>query len=1492
MNNRRRDLLARGLEKTGSAFLKSETSDLPINISTSPVQEGKMRTGKSTRVVIGLIVALAFVFSAIGLPDASAATKAKFDITVTQPDSGSGSITPKGKSGIVKVTEGKNSIFTLKPATDYHLATVTIDGAAIELTDSNLKKVGTSKVYKYTFPTVSAAHTIAATFEADETFTLTVTPSGIGKVTSSTGIKCGGTLTTCSKDVKEGKSVILIAVPSLGGSVSWTGCTVDSKNSKKCTFTMSADTEVTADFTAQAGSSSAKAKALKILEKVSVVEAKAEAAQVSPMKIARSVSRAAVSDLSATSDYNKDQTFTFVNERSIEVFDTVNEILCMMSQAKYDEMLNKGNYIAQIDKSQCSNDKDSAESAGQDSQDQTSGSDAVSYMQWTVNSSRENDTAPQIVKAWLHEEGDKGMPAVIYTQTTIKAGVSEENPYGDFEMHFKFYPLNDDGTINDSPAGGEKGFIKTVKTANGKVALTFASDGDHGDFSFQQRAVLKREKDGVGGTGKLSSRETGPEGENETLFDIAFNEAYFYRDGFGEEPLCLDRNTFEETAWRYGMYNAADGSRVNRNSGFPVKFHDDTKDRDYHGYVGYGGLWFPNDIQIQSGQIVKKFIYTPGQKPTEEEYEVVISNGKLKKHVRKLLTLEDIKNIPLQYHEQSQTQGPGPGVEYRVIWDGTSFKKVAKMEMTQDGPPIWTDLTTAATMNVTENVNMPELNFWSQSLGGQVRVKLDCQMPKFETFGMQMPSYTCKDKTTATVIDMGQACANRDKSDCFNQANEKVELEMICGNQFGGDMKCEETATHAYRTRDEACMNKATSACFDPSGLKTIPLDTICNSQAPGGGLTCKDTTTGSIIMLDQACNQKTISECRDKSNLVMKLDDVCANKLPMGMMCKNTTNSTIIMFDQACANKSTSACTNPDNSTLDLYTACNQQPGSGMSCKNTVTLMPIPREDACKDKASSSCTDASGMTQNLDTLCSMQEPGSGPTCKNKTTLASMTQDEACKNQSAAMCVDAQNIPMDLMTICGGGGLVCKNTTTNAQISKDVACQNKTTSTCSDPMNPAFDLNMLCGGGMICSNITTQASLSKEEACLAKTTSECKDPSGAMLDLNSVCGTQQQPTTHTKLCKQNNVDVDPMTACQSIVPGTQPTFTCTDNGVTVMDYQQFCMMVMGGSQPHMQAEGQAQMMPTFTCNAPNDNTSVIFYSENMVYPSDTVPAKLRCYDNCPKVENGVVSTQMMNFDPSKLMETTFSDYTFDSTAMVIKDKNSNPVVQTSTSFDPNNPGAQFGAMSGPMFDPDDADNMVALKCGDMMMDDSSKNGICPWKAWSELDVFYTWETGNNNWNKFTALKKNGAFLTFDPPLQVQYTHSQAGNKYDGSKFYLEYAGFGELQGIPGTCIDFNTGEKIACGPNTRWIPEFSIPSGSEVTDGSDASKKYYVKALEREQRMKKVENSVCEAAGLEFEEWPLPTMNDWKDPKIGTEPIIIGAPAVVGGVVQSSTTQN
>ncbi len=38
------------------------------------------------------------------------------------------------------------------------------------------------------------------------------------------------------------------------------------------------------------------------------------------------------------------------------------------------------------------------------------------------------------------------------------------------------------------------------------------------------------------------------------------------------------------------------------------------------------------------------------------------------------------------------------------------------------------------------------------------------------------------------------------------------------------------------------------------------------------------------------------------------------------------------------------------------------------------------------------------------------------------------------------------------------------------------------------------------------------------------------------------------------------------------------------------------------------------------CSAPDNNTPVIYFTEEVIFPGDTVPSALRCYDNCPKYD--------------------------------------------------------------------------------------------------------------------------------------------------------------------------------------------------------------------------------------------------------------------------------
>ena len=92
-------------------------------------------------------------------------------------------------------------------------------------------------------------------------------------------------------------------------------------------------------------------------------------------------------------------------------------------------------------------------------------------------------------------------------------------------------------------------------------------------------------------------------GVEQGAYDIAFSDDHFLRSD-GTESACFDRNSFDETAWRYGLYDATTGARVSPQSGFPVTLTE--SGMDYYGWVGYWGVWFPEELDLESGTTVYK----------------------------------------------------------------------------------------------------------------------------------------------------------------------------------------------------------------------------------------------------------------------------------------------------------------------------------------------------------------------------------------------------------------------------------------------------------------------------------------------------------------------------------------------------------------------------------------------------------------------------------------------------------------------------------------------------------------------------------------------------------------------------------------------------------------------------------------------------------------------------------------------------------------------
>jgi len=101
-------------------------------------------------------------------------------------------------------------------------------------------------------------------------------------------------------------------------------------------------------------------------------------------------------------------------------------------------------------------------------------------------------------------------------------------------------------------------------------------------------------------------------------------------------------------------------------------------------------------------------------------------------------------------------------------------------------------------------------------------------------------------------------------------------------------------------------------------------------------------------------------------------------------------------------------------------------------------------------------------------------------------------------------------------------------------------------------------------------------------------------------------------------------------------------------------------------------------------------------------------------------------------------------------------------------------------------------------------------------------------------------------VTIATPRTLYYqVPNEEGYGQDADKrLSLEFAGHGELRGVPGYVLDVDTGEDLGeftteWKDSYRYINRFVIPDGSVITDSDGVE--YFVKALDGEEWFKKLE---------------------------------------------------
>jgi hypothetical protein len=442
--------------------------------------------------------------------------------------------------------------------------------------------------------------------------------------------------------------------------------------------------------------------ALVLPERVSVVDPNASSsAKPRLLKTGSApaiMSGIALTAVPTTSDYVKDKTTVYVNERSLDAFDTVNSILCTIRQSRYDEMINKGPYKAQIDVTLCNSSRSNASTGGESSAEAA----MPVYETDTFNSYRTSESAPHVVDVWAHPHDNPDQ--IIYGKVVITQDAETAPPYGLFMINFKSLDVNDLSTIL------ARGLLDTVQDpATGKVLLAF-SEEDANSYMIE-KATLDKNPDGTYGAGSVYTSTSFPnQVPKTTRFDISYNTTNFLRTDNVGTQICLDRQTYDESVWKYGLYTAETttiGSRVKVNAGFPVR------KGSVYGWIGYWGAWFPDGTTLNNGDSVFKHDYATN---TDTAFTVLKSGGRLKKYTQHTTTLGGINNVPLIW---SDNTGTAPTyATYQIVWNGTGFTKVAQQDVNgtwQTISPSIVDLTV---------VPWVDLAAWSQAMNGMVIIHL------------------------------------------------------------------------------------------------------------------------------------------------------------------------------------------------------------------------------------------------------------------------------------------------------------------------------------------------------------------------------------------------------------------------------------------------------------------------------------------------------------------------------------------------------------------------------------------------------------------------------------------------------------------------------------------------------------------------------------------------------------------------------------------------
>jgi hypothetical protein len=322
-------------------------------------------------------------------------------------------------------------------------------------------------------------------------------------------------------------------------------------------------------------------------------------------------------------------------------------------------------------------------------------------------------------------------------------------------------------------------------------------------------------------------------------------------------------------------------------------------------------------------------------------------------------------------------------------------------------------------------------------------------------------------------------------------------------------------------------------------------------------------------------------------------------------------------------------------------------------------------------------------------------------------------------------------------------------------------------------------------------------------------------------------------------------------------------------------------------------------IPPSTGAAHADTDAVYFYTQSTVTPgSSGEPTALYCLSQCPTAAalsafpggGSTASPFGANTDHQWFSAPGANTVTYAFGATGLVESSASMVLEQASQYPSGSMYAQNGIMTGRLFDT----ALASSNCPNGM----PAGTVC---EPGNPQAYYQWQTGPNQWSQSLWLTKtaDSSVVAFDPPVNLAYVvpTGAAYGSWAGKTILLQFNGFGNLFGIPGSCVSPADNSPVDCStPNSRYVPVFSIPDGdATMTVPGSTPTPLIIKALDAELRLKKLllTDAACTVGNVTLTTQTVPTggTHDPSSPSdahyLGTEPTPASTqPKVIDGVLQ------